>query len=251
MSCGIDLANPIIRIIHDEQIPGRVNGDAVRSVQLRRRSGAIVTRKSRGPISCHCGDHVRRGIDPPNPLVQLIRDEEVPPRIDRNGTRLTQLRRRGCAIVTRKSRRPISRHRRDHECRGIDLTNPIVLSIRDIEVPRRVDGDVTQNRYLRRSGGTIVTREARCAIPRHRVDEGCGTESCVAAEEVRATAIRGRDHVDARRQCGCCQCRRAVRDRPRTQCCAAVEEGHNPARHGGADARRHRRRQDFTLTISQ
>ena len=83
--------------IRDVQIPGGIDGDARRVIQLRTGSRAVVPAVPLSSVSRDRGDHPVR--DLANAIVLIIRDVQIPGGIDGDAFRPIQLRAGGRTVV--------------------------------------------------------------------------------------------------------------------------------------------------------
>src|SRR5437773_2576822 len=103
----------------------------------------------RGRLSRRC----RSGLDPADPLVAAVRDEQLARRVEGEAHGDIELGRGGRAAVAREPTRASDpRHRADRARRGDDLADHAVATVGDEEVARPVENDVERQVEFGRGG---------------------------------------------------------------------------------------------------
>src|SRR5262249_35687633 len=118
--------DPVIAGIRDEHITGRVYGDTARSGKLSRNRRTAITAEPRGAAR-QCGNPSGSS-DHSDPIVVLVRNEEVPRQIDSDRSGVVQLRSWCWTAVAAESCVPGACYSADHTCRS-HLPNLIVARI--------------------------------------------------------------------------------------------------------------------------
>src|SRR5206468_1978203 len=120
-------------------------------------------------------------------------DEEVAGGVDGDAARDPQLGAGGGAVVTAEAGVTGAGDRGDDPAAGYDLTDTVVLGVRDEEVARGVDGDAGRVPQLRAGGGAPVAEEARTAGAGERGDDaGAGRDPADAVvRRVRDEEVAG------------------------------------------------------------
>src|SRR5207249_6095813 len=141
-------------------MPGRLPRDGLRVVVARVRRRTAVA-PERGPAIVRDGsDDPRRRVDLANAVVVLVRDVEVAACIQRHSGWAVEARARRRAAIAQGA--ATTRYGRDDPRRGGDFANSVVVRVRDIEIPARIQRD---------TGWVVETRvRRRAAIARESVD---------------------------------------------------------------------------------
>jgi len=120
--------------------PGFIEDQIQRDVQTGLRRRPPIAGEGRQPRPRNGRD--RPSGDFPNPVIPGIRDVEIPGRRNGHRHRRVQLRGGGRFAIPAKSTRPTARDRRDVPT-AINLPNPMIARIGDVDVARRIHGQAT------------------------------------------------------------------------------------------------------------
>src|SRR5207247_1982618 len=134
---------------------------------LEERAGrrAAIAREAKAAIARHRGDDPCRRSNLANSVVVSVRDVEIPARIQRDT---------GWEVEARAGRRTAiaqgaatTRHGRDDPRRRGDLANSVVASVRDVEIPARIQRDTGWAEEARARRRPAIAREGANPIARH------------------------------------------------------------------------------------
>ena len=81
----VDLADPVVRVVGDEEVPGGVHRNTG-AAQSGGGGRAVIAAVAGGPAAGDGGDHARGVIHLANPAVARVGDEEVPGGVHRDAT---------------------------------------------------------------------------------------------------------------------------------------------------------------------
>ena len=166
-SCRIDPSNAIVGSVCNVQVPGRVEGDVVRVVELGERRRDVVAVKAGHPRSCVGGDNPASGAYMPDSSVVIVADVQVADGVESDSNRVIQLR-RGCRdIISVKTLTTGAGDGSDHPSRTVDFQDLVVAAVSDVNVPETIDHDIgritelvvgRENPILVRSSTTRIGR---------------------------------------------------------------------------------------------
>src|SRR6266446_5961292 len=135
---SIYLANSMITLVGDQEVPGPIQSYPRWEIQTGSPSRAAIAGEALRSIACYCGD--RPGsIDLPNAVIGGVGDVEVAGLIHCYSEWSAQTGARSRGMVTGKASVPIARHRRN-DPRSIYLADAIIESVGDVEVAGRIHG---------------------------------------------------------------------------------------------------------------
>ena len=158
--------------IGEENVVGTVDGDTEWEIQPGRSRQPAVSQEALCR-SHDCGDHPR-SVHLPDPVVGVVRDEEVARgvEVDAEGV-IEPGRSRLPAVPEEAYCRP-----RDSgdDPRGVHLPDLVVVAISDVEFAPGVEGDVSRSIKLGRSRLPAVPGGATCRRPRYRGDDPRGVD---------------------------------------------------------------------------
>ena len=141
------LADAVVDLVADVDVPGGIHDDLPRDVELRRGRLSAVARE---PGRARAGDG--RDVpadDLPDTVVERVGDVDRSLRVDGDAAGSVQLRGGGLPAVARVSSGTRPRDRRDDP--AAHLPDSVVVRVGDVQVPWRVDGDAARVVELRRS----------------------------------------------------------------------------------------------------
>src|SRR5439155_1474436 len=166
-----------------------------------------------------------------NSLVVSVRDVQIPARIQPDTGWAVEARARRRPAIAHEGGAAIARHGGDDPCRRGNLANSVVATIRDVEIPARIQRDTAWVDEARACRRTAIAREGGVAIARHG-----GDAPCCRSDLANSLVAPVRDvEIPARIQ------RHAVwvaESRARRRPAIAREGGVAIARHGRDDSRR-------------
>ena len=154
------LADAVVRRVRDEEVARSVDGDTGRDPQLGAGGGAPIAAEVDITGARDGGDDPGAAGDPADAVVRRVRDEEVAGGVDGDAARDPQLGAGGGAVVTAEAGVTGAGDRGDDPAAGYDLTDTVVLGVRDEEVARGVHGDAGRVPQLRARAGAPVAAEA-------------------------------------------------------------------------------------------
>ena len=160
---GSGLANRVVVVIGDVEIPRGINRDRCWSVKSR----ALRDNSGDSPRRTHLA----------NDVIVLVGDIEISSRINGDSERVVKQRgsRRAAVAAITTGAGATSRDGADHSRRG-DLADRIVEVIRDIEIPRGIHGDTRWTAELRNDRLAAVTAIPSGPVPRDRGDDSRGRD---------------------------------------------------------------------------
>ena len=137
----IDLADPSIDGIGDEQITGGVHSDANGKVQFGGGGRSTVATETCGSVARDCGNHAGSKIDLANDIVFTVSDEKITGGINGDSASIAeaQLGAGGRAAVPFIATGSIACDRGNQASGVIDLADPAVIIISDEKIASRVD----------------------------------------------------------------------------------------------------------------
>src|SRR5439155_134534 len=130
------LADAVVRRVRDEEVARSVDGDTGRDPQLGAGGGAPIAAEVDITGAGDGGDDPGAAGDPADAVVRRVRDEEVAGGVDGDAARDPQLGAGGGAVVTAEAGVTGAGDRGDDPAAGYDLTDSVVLGVRDEEVAR-------------------------------------------------------------------------------------------------------------------
>ena len=163
--CGVHVETANHVVAHDEEITIRGECEVVdANVGLQGR--AAIAAVSRRASAGDGGDDAALRIDPADPMVAGVRDEEVAQTVDDDSAREGEPGRRCRATVSAKTETEgRAGHCAHHSSLCIDAANPAVLLVGDEEVAQPVDGDIEGPVELRTGGRATITPDAIFSVP--------------------------------------------------------------------------------------
>src|SRR5262249_15271677 len=152
----LDLADPAVVRVGDEQVPRAVEGEGRDAEKERRRRGAAVAgeaaRGAAGDGADDAGDRVY-----PAGAVE-VRDGEGAGGVAGEALVVEELRRGGRRTVARGALNAAPRCDRHQRGRGIDPQHAMAVDFADVDVSRRVDGEASDCAEGPRDGGDDTGR---------------------------------------------------------------------------------------------
>src|SRR5438445_575069 len=136
-----DLANSVVAIFRDVEIPARIQRDTEWAVEARARRRPAIAREATAATARHGRDDPRRRSNLANSVVAIVRDVEIAARIQRDASWLVEARACRRPAIAPEAIVAIARHGRDDPCRRSDLANSVVILVRDVEIAARIQRD--------------------------------------------------------------------------------------------------------------
>ena len=133
--------DPVVPRVSDVQVPPPVHNDAARPVQVCGRGRTGVTQESCPAISGHGRDHARFRVHLSDPVVARICYQQIPIAVNKQPCRALQEGVGGRSPVARETGLSGSHHSLHPPGASVHLPDPVVARVRDVEVPRDVQGN--------------------------------------------------------------------------------------------------------------
>ena len=192
----IHLADALVILVRDVDIPGTIHRNAIGIVEFRAGRQDAIAVVTLSPSARNRADNSRAHNHLTDAEVALFGEVDIPGTIQRHGNGSAEFRADRQTIIAAVTRSPIASHRADIP-RGIHLTDAVVVGVRDVDIPGTIH---------RHAIGLVEFRAGRHAtavvtlnpIARNRTDISRGihlTDAAVVA--VRDVDIPGTVHRHA------------------------------------------------------